>query len=62
LSATIDALRRRTAIERVLTPSSSLEGTSIVVGALRVEVHPAGGRLTVEISPEPTGSARGPPV
>jgi hypothetical protein len=59
---TIDALRRRFDIGSVLTPSTSVDGTSLVVGGLRVEVRPAGGRLTVEISPEPTGGARGPPV
>jgi competence protein ComEC len=61
LTETIDALRRRTAIGRVLTPSN-VDATSLVVGELRVELGRAGDRLTVEISSEPTGSARGPPV
>jgi hypothetical protein len=45
-----------------VTPSTSVEATSLAVGGLQVEVRPAGGRLTVEILLEPTGSARGPPV
>jgi hypothetical protein len=61
-SDTIDVLRRRFEIGDLLTPLTSVEATSLVVGGLRVELRPAGGRLTVEISLEPTGSARGPPV
>ena len=60
-SDTVDALRRRFTIGRVLTPSTSVEVTSIAVGDLQVEARPAGGRLTVEIVIEPAGSARGPP-
>jgi competence protein ComEC len=62
LQETIDALHRRSGIGQLLTPSTLLEETSLVVGGLRVEVRPVGGRLTVEIAVEPTGSARGPPV
>jgi competence protein ComEC len=58
---TIDALRHKYAIGHVLSPAPSVEPTSLVVGRLRLEVRPAGGRLTVEVSAEPTGSARGPP-
>ena len=61
LSETVDALRRRFAIGRLLTPSMSADSTALAVGRLRVEVRPIGGRLTVEITLEPTDSARGPP-
>lgn len=61
-SETIDALRRRFGIDHVVTPATAAEAASFVVGRLRVEVRPSGERLTVEISPEPAGSARGPPV
>jgi competence protein ComEC len=61
-SDAIDALRRRFGIGQVLTPSTSSGAVSLIVGRLHVEVRPIGGRLTVEIAVEPTGSARGPPV
>jgi hypothetical protein len=62
LDATVDALRRRATIGRLVTPSSTDGSTSLLVGDLRVDTHPSGGRLTVEIAVEPAGSARGPPV
>jgi hypothetical protein len=62
LRDTIDALRRRYTISHVFTPATSIEAASLTVGGLRIEVRPVGGRLTVEITAEPTGNARGPPV
>jgi competence protein ComEC len=62
IAEALDALRHRLTIGRVLTPATSPDASSIVVGGLRVDTRSIGGRLTVEIAVEPTGSARGPPV
>ncbi|MEY2420829.1 MAG: competence protein ComEC [Acidimicrobiaceae bacterium] len=58
----IDALRHRFTIEHLLTPTTTTDPAWFAIGGLRVEIRPVDGRLTVEISADPTGSARGPPV
>jgi competence protein ComEC len=58
----IDALRRRFGLTHVLTPSTTVEAISLVVGRLDVDVRPVGGRLTVEIALDAVGRARAPPV
>jgi competence protein ComEC len=62
LREALDALRRRFTIGHLVTPASSPDPAMLTVGDLRVDVRPVGGRLTVEITVEPSGSARGPPV
>ncbi|MEY2461454.1 MAG: competence protein ComEC [Acidimicrobiaceae bacterium] len=58
---TVEALRRRFGTMEVLTPSTSVEAESLVVGGLRVDVRPTGDRLVVEITLDAGASARGPP-
>jgi hypothetical protein len=60
--AAVDALRRRYSIGRVLTPATTTVETSSVAGRLVVDARPVAGRLTVEVTVQPPGSARGPPV
>jgi competence protein ComEC len=56
------ALGRRYSIGETFVPSSTSAPSAFVVGRLQVDLHMIGDRLVVDIEPEPTGSARGPPV
>jgi competence protein ComEC len=58
---TLDALRPRFDLERVLTPSMSTSTAVFAVGRLSVEVHRSGEHLTVEIELASSALARGPP-
>ena len=59
---TVEALRRRYDVRRVLLPSNTRDDVSLRVGGLRVDAHLDDGHLAVVIAPDDAGSARGPPV
>ena len=62
--ATVEAVRRRTTIGEVLTPTTVTSSTTRVVGNLTVDVRPEAGRLsvTIDIDRDVARGARGPPV